>query len=96
MAFIYFSRGSASFHISSKILFGSSPVLHFQSQRQQSPPAASSSVQFWADEGFLVKRNGKYIPWILSYEQQEIKTKKIPVTDPALKKLGLRTVRIFY
>ncbi|MGI8419550.1 MAG: hypothetical protein ACR2LN_02800 [Candidatus Levyibacteriota bacterium] len=56
----------------------------------------TSCVQFWAGEGFLSKKENTYLPWILSYEQQqEITSNLLPVSHPKFKKLGLKSIRLY-
>jgi len=58
---------------------------------------SSSTVQFWAGEGFLEMRDDRIVPWILSYEQQQkISPKEIVLGDEnEFKKVGLNKIRIF-
>lgn len=62
--------------------------LHFGS-------CSSSSVQFWAGEGFLNAKDGRIIPWILSNDQQEgMNYEHVIVENPTFNELGLTSIRV--
>lgn len=62
--------------------------LHFGS-------CSSSSVQFWAGEGWLVKRGESFIPWIYSYEQlSNLEYEEISVNDKQFIDLGFNSIKV--
>lgn len=56
---------------------------------------SSSSVQFWAGEGYLIKRDEKLIPWIYSYDQmQGLRWVEKEVKMREFNNLGLSRIRV--